>query len=63
MDVFPIPCNASISFSLKPDNCSGFLMPLFSRALLAGAGSKEKKPLSGFRCCSQTGQVKQPLLL
>jgi len=39
------------------------LMPLFSKARLAGAASKARKPFSGLRNASQMGQVGQSLLL
>ncbi len=59
----PIPCNSKISASLNLDSCCKVIMPLLSNARLAGAASKERKPLSGLLSCSQTGQVGQLLLL
>ncbi len=59
----PIPCNSNISVSLNWDRRCKVVMSLLSKALLAGAASKEKKLSFGLRASSQMGQVGQPLLL
>ncbi len=59
----PTPCNFNSSFSVMVD--SDFKLTSFSRskALRAGADSKDKKPSAGFFSCSQKGQTGQSLLL
>jgi hypothetical protein len=59
----PIPCRASISFSVNPDNCLSVLIPFEFNARNAGALNKDKKPAFGFLSFSQMGQVGQSVLL
>lgn len=63
IELGPMPCKLSVSVSVNCDNCSRLFMPFVSKARLAGAANKERKPFSGLRSCSQIGQVGQSLLL
>ena len=59
----PNPCRANNSFSENAETCSGVVILLASSARLAGAERRDKNPSFDLRCASQTGQVKQSLLL
>lgn len=62
-ELFPNPWNCNNSCSVYLESFFRVVIPLFSKALLAGAETRDRNPSFGLLSFSHMGQVGQSLLL